>query len=384
MIANALTTSLPVAPAAAASGAPPASTDGGDAHPFARLLDDASSSAGPAGTDKTGGPRAASTAKAPTAKERGKERVDSKGPRPADPATTQQAEPADGPIERPGAPEGAASQPEDATAAPAADAAALLATLPPLPQRPHPGGAGGTVRSASGSGTLPTGGTRGGSETDPVLTPPDLGDARDTRNAVRGSAAASFGEALREAGKTPAAETDRKAAAAEQSALPLPAQTATATAVSASAPAEARIAATPGSADFASQLGAQLSTFVRDGIEHAKLELHPLELGPVTVQIQIDGSAAQVDLAAEQAPTRAALEQALPELAGSLREAGLTLTGGGVFEQPRQPNETGGRGAGSTRDGGGPRSERDPARRESVTTQPVAAPRRRGVVDLVA
>jgi flagellar hook-length control protein FliK len=27
----------------------------------------------------------------------------------------------------------------------------------------------------------------------------------------------------------------------------------------------------------------------------------------------------------------------MPQLAGSLRESGLTLSGGGVFEQPRQP-----------------------------------------------
>jgi len=48
--------------------------------------------------------------------------------------------------------------------------------------------------------------------------------------------------------------------------------------------------------------------------------------------------------AAEIEATRLALEQALPTLAGSLREAGFTLAGGGVFQQAR--------------DGGAP--ERDP------------------------
>ena len=41
-------------------------------------------------------------------------------------------------------------------------------------------------------------------------------------------------------------------------------------------------------------------------------------------------------MAAENGLTRQALEQSMPLLAGSLREAGLTLSGGGVFEQPRQ------------------------------------------------
>ena len=124
--------------------------------------------------------------------------------------------------------------------------------------------------------------------------------------------------------------------------------------------------AAPGSADFSSQLGAQLTTFVREGVQHARLHLHPAELGPVTVRIQIDGQAAQVHMAAEHALTRQALEQSMPMLAGSLREAGLTLSGGGVFEQPRQ------------RDGG------DAPGLEAPRRATPAAPARRGVVDLVA
>lgn len=374
MITNALSNPTPVAPAPAPVGPPTASGDGGsEAGQFARLLDNASPH-----TDKTGATRASSTHKVPLAKERQKERVD-KGHAPANP-TTKQAEPTDTPIECPAENEAGASEQAAGTAAPAVDAAALLATLPPLPsppQRPYPVGNNGPVRSsAPGSTRSPV------NDIDPAQSPPDLGDTRDSRNAVRGGTGASFAESLRDA-KAPASEAQAKAAAVEQAALPLPAHMPVATGVSASAPAEARIAATPGSADFASQLGAQLSTFVKDGIEHAKLELHPVELGPVTVQIQIDGNTAQVNLTAEQAPTRAALEDALPQLAGSLREAGLTLTGGGVFEQPRQPNQpNAGRGDGSTRSD--MRSERDTAARESVTLQPPAAPRRRGVVDLVA
>ena len=151
---------------------------------------------------------------------------------------------------------------------------------------------------------------------------------------------------------------------------------------SAAHPAQARLGTTPGQAGFAEQLGSQLSTFVREGVQHARLQLHPLELGPVTVQIQLDGNSAHLSFAAEHAQTRQALEQALPTLAGSLREAGLTLSGGGVFEQPRQPQGEGGRG-----DGDGSRGGRGGQSGNDDTLQPAAsapAMRRRGVVDLVA
>jgi len=142
--------------------------------------------------------------------------------------------------------------------------------------------------------------------------------------------------------------------------------------------AEARMAAGPGSEAFAAELGSQLTTFVRDGVQHARLHLHPAELGPVTVQIQIDGQAAQIHMAAENGLTRQALEQSMPLLAGSLREAGLTLSGGGVFEQPRQQRDPAPQGTAS---GGrpGPESADEPALRPGLT-----AMRRRGVVDLVA
>ena len=153
-------------------------------------------------------------------------------------------------------------------------------------------------------------------------------------------------------------------------------------------PAHAHLGATPGSPAFATQLGAQLTTFVREGVQHARLELHPLELGPVTVQIALDGSLARVNMAAENAATRQALEQAMPALASSLREAGLTLSGGGVFEQAGQPhNGSGAAGSGSGGNGGergaaggapGASHEAGPGPR-----LPEAA-RRRGVVDLVA
>jgi flagellar hook-length control protein FliK len=166
----------------------------------------------------------------------------------------------------------------------------------------------------------------------------------------------------------------------------LPAALAAATAgstpsVVSSSRAEVQLPARPGQPEFAPQLGAQLTMFVRDGVQVARVHLHPAELGPVLVQIQLDGQAAQVHLAAENPLTRQALGDALPVLAGSLREAGLTLAGGGVFEQPRQGEPRSGNGMPSPRHG---RDDDGAAARIDTPLALPAGTRRRGVVDLVA
>ena len=86
------------------------------------------------------------------------------------------------------------------------------------------------------------------------------------------------------------------------------------------------------SPEFAQALGVQLSMLATGGVQHAELQLNPAEMGPVSVQIVIDGTKAQVDFGADLAATRQALEAGLPELAGALRDAGFTLTGGGVSQ----------------------------------------------------
>jgi flagellar hook-length control protein FliK len=144
---------------------------------------------------------------------------------------------------------------------------------------------------------------------------------------------------------------------------------------------EARVPAPLGSPEFAPALGAQVSLLVKDGLQEARLQISPPEMGPITVQIQIDGSNARVTLAAEQAPTRDALEQALPALAGALRDEGLTLTGGGVFEQqPRQPRGDGDEGnTRATPHGGGADSGAESADALPARAAPRAAALRGGV-----
>jgi flagellar hook-length control protein FliK len=104
-------------------------------------------------------------------------------------------------------------------------------------------------------------------------------------------------------------------------------------------------------------------------------------MGPVSVQIVMDGTQARVDFGADMVATRQAIEAGLPELASALRDAGFTLAGGGVSQH------TGGGGdGGDAANAGG-----DPDRRRSVgavTVQQVGAAARRvvtaGGVDLFA
>lgn len=108
--------------------------------------------------------------------------------------------------------------------------------------------------------------------------------------------------------------------------------TASARAESAAAPAGVAITTPVDGPDFAQQLGLSLAVLARDGVQHAELTLNPADLGPVSVQIAVDGTQARVDFGADLAATRQAIEAGLPALAGALRDAGFTLAGGGVSD----------------------------------------------------
>lgn len=140
---------------------------------------------------------------------------------------------------------------------------------------------------------------------------------------------------------------------------------------------------TPG---FAPEMAARLSVLAADGVQTAQLHLNPADMGPVVVQIVVDGQQARIEFQADQADTRAVLERSLPDLAAALRDSGLTLSGGGVFQQFAGQDQSGAQarsdGSSAPRRG----SSRDVS--DSLATLParVAAGARptQGVVDLYA
>lgn len=147
-------------------------------------------------------------------------------------------------------------------------------------------------------------------------------------------------------------------------------------------PAQATLAPPPGSATFPAALGAQLSTWLKDGVQYATLELNPQDMGPIDVRIALRDGQAQVELGADVAVTRQILAEALPALAEALGDVGLSLSGGSVSDQTGQQGRPGD--AEAQRAFGLP-GWLAPARDgEADTPAATAARQPRGLVDLVA
>jgi flagellar hook-length control protein FliK len=142
------------------------------------------------------------------------------------------------------------------------------------------------------------------------------------------------------------------------------------------APAQATLQSPLHGPAFAPELGARVSLMAIDGIQHAELQLNPADMGPVAVQIVVDGSQAQVSFHAAQAETRQALEQSLPELAAALQGQGLTLAGGGVFQQAPRDADHEAKGESSDTAGTGVRGLAGSAGEGAASA---AAPQRRSV-----
>ena len=77
---------------------------------------------------------------------------------------------------------------------------------------------------------------------------------------------------------------------------------------------------------FAGKLGDRLILMADNGVQSARLKLHPEHLGPLDVRIQIDDDVAQVWFAAQHGQTREALEAAIPRLREMFAEQGLQLS----------------------------------------------------------
>jgi flagellar hook-length control protein FliK len=89
-----------------------------------------------------------------------------------------------------------------------------------------------------------------------------------------------------------------------------------------------------GSAAWNDELGTQLTWMTQKGLETGSLRVSPEHLGPVEVQISVQNGDASVWFGATHPDTRAALEQALPQLREMFASQGMTLTDSGVSREP--------------------------------------------------
>ena len=144
------------------------------------------------------------------------------------------------------------------------------------------------------------------------------------------------------------------------------------------APASVEIPTPATTPEFRQALGVQVSVLAREGVQHAELHLNPADMGPISVHIALEGSRAHVDFGADSPATRSLIESGLPELAAAMREAGFTLSGGGVSQHARgqQQNDA----------GPGPRAGTPgaAASREAIAPRRVTARVGQGAVDLYA
>lgn len=100
------------------------------------------------------------------------------------------------------------------------------------------------------------------------------------------------------------------------------------------APSQATLAMPPQSPTFGPALGHQIEVWMKGGVQHAEVQLSPQDLGPIRVKIEMDGAQARVQMSADVQSTRDALQQAMPQLSQQLGQVGLSLSGGGVSDQP--------------------------------------------------
>ncbi len=96
------------------------------------------------------------------------------------------------------------------------------------------------------------------------------------------------------------------------------------------------LASQVGTSAWTDELGTKLTWMTQQGIESASLQLSPEHLGPLQVNISVHDGQASVWFGADQADTRAALQQSLPQLRQLFANQGLTLADAGVSrESPR-------------------------------------------------
>jgi flagellar hook-length control protein FliK len=275
--------------------------------------------------------------------------------------------------------------------------------LPPAVEAPTAAGKGGAVDGSS-LDTSAAGDKAGRASNKGLAVGTADAAAGNSAIAQRGEAANDPAERIRAArdghGKPEAASADAQAnaawqAAVEQVAAPEEARsrnevgaagamgaaaplTPSAKAAEAAAPAVVNVPTPATAPEFPKELGVQISVLAKDGIQQAELHLNPADMGPISVQIALDGTQAQVNFGADSAATRQIIEGGLPELAAALRDAGFTLSGGGVHQQAQGRREGGeSSGGGGSGRGGAPGDADTPPQRINAR---VAA----GGVDLYA
>ncbi|MEO6928037.1 MAG: flagellar hook-length control protein FliK, partial [Casimicrobiaceae bacterium] len=106
-----------------------------------------------------------------------------------------------------------------------------------------------------------------------------------------------------------------------------------ATIASAPLPPAVTIAQSVGAPGFAAEVAGQMAQLVHINADRAQLHVHPADMGPIDVTLQVRHAQVTVTMVAADPQTRAALELALPQLRDLLANQGLALTNASVNDQ---------------------------------------------------
>ena len=89
----------------------------------------------------------------------------------------------------------------------------------------------------------------------------------------------------------------------------------------------------PGTPQFSEELGGQVRVFVNNGLQEARLQLTPADLGKVQITINMEWEHARVVFVAETAAASDLLDQSMPRLREMLQQSGIQLAQGDVSDQ---------------------------------------------------
>jgi flagellar hook-length control protein FliK len=132
-----------------------------------------------------------------------------------------------------------------------------------------------------------------------------------------------------------------------------------------------------GASGWADEIGAHVVWMAHQGVSSASLRLEPEHLGPVEVKISVHDDSASVWFGASAPETRAALQQALPQLREMFSAQGMTLTDAGVSGQSSRDAQY------AQRSASPPATGNAAPGTENATSVSVSVPRR-GLVDAYA
>lgn len=91
---------------------------------------------------------------------------------------------------------------------------------------------------------------------------------------------------------------------------------------------------------FPGQVALKVAQWSASGIQQATLDLHPAELGPIQIRIDLDGNNASIRFGAAHEGTRSLLDEALPALAVALQADGLSLAASQITDMVKPTEDS--------------------------------------------